>query len=100
MLSTNRAFKAQMEQNMPGAVRAVENNSMPEFLEYFRKIKIERMEARKKMFNVMMNPDSAEAKEYSARTKKLQNIEENFRFAMEHHPEAFGSVFMLYRWVL
>merc|ERR1712242_217335 len=81
---------------MPGGVRAVEKGSLPDFLEYTRKHKEDTMEARKKMFNVLMNPNSEEAKSYKSKINKQQAVEENFRFAMEHHPEAFGSVFMLY----
>lgn len=96
MMKGNKLFCAQLEMQMPGAVRAVEKNDISEFLEYFRKIKVDRLDQRKKMMRVLMNPDSKEAKEYTEKIKKQQNVEENFRFAMEHHPEAFGSVFMLY----
>lgn len=89
-------FRANMMQQNLKAFEALQKNSLSDFLEVYRQGKVETKLRQKKIFDVIANPDSKEAKEYLAKTKKLEAIHENFTLAMEETPEVFGSVFMLY----
>jgi DNA damage-inducible protein 1 len=51
---------------------------------------------RRREAEIMANPDSVEAQKLMEERIRQQNIDQNMETAMEHLPEAFGSVVMLY----
>ena len=87
---------APLYQSDPDLHEAVQKSDLKNFLEIHRKRKIAQKKREKEVFGVIANPDSAESKKYLAKVNKTEAVYENFQQAMEHTPEVFGNVFMLY----
>jgi len=89
-------MRADLMQTQPDLHEALKNNNLNDFLEIHRKNKIAQKKREKEVFNVIANPNSEESKKYLTKLNKTEAVYENFQKAMEHTPEVFGNVFMLY----
>lgn len=76
---------------MPKIAEAYENN--PNDFEAFHKIVLEEV---KKQKRINLDENSAEAQEYIARQIRMQNIEEQYQYALEHFPGAYIPINLLH----
>eukprot|EP00128_Syssomonas_multiformis_P017976 Colp12_sorted_trinity150504_noHs@9112 len=90
------AVRAQIAQSSPSLVEA----AMSDDFNRFKKIVDDSLAAerreKERMARILANPDSLEAQELIEEEIRAQNLQHNLETAMEHNPESFGSVIMLY----
>lgn len=93
------AIKMQLRHSSP-ALADAHDRGREAFKETMEKISKARMEAQRKKIElerrIMANPFDVEAQRELEEQIRLQNVDQNLEQAMEHNPEAFGSIVMLY----
>ena len=97
MLKNNPDQLAMLRQNNPRLAEAFDQNN----LEEFAKILKEQMEARAERERMRLrmltaDPFDMEAQRLIAQEIENKNIDQNMELAMEHNPESFATVIMLY----
>ncbi|XP_071502846.1 protein DDI1 homolog 2-like [Diadema antillarum] len=97
MLRANPSERAILKERNPPLAEALEQGNLQKFrevLERQRREKAERERQRILMLNA--DPFDPNAQSKIAEAIRLQNVEDNMETAMEHAPESFGQVVMLY----
>merc|ERR1712087_218987 len=96
MHPNSEGLKANLLQQNPEQFEALQKNDFNKFLESHRQELVYYKKREKDIFDMILNPDSKETKDFINKRKKFDSVQENFKLAMEHTPEVFGNVFMLY----
>ncbi|XP_043206388.1 protein DDI1 homolog 2-like isoform X1 [Amphibalanus amphitrite] len=97
MFLANRDQLALLKQNNPRLADALLSNDLERFtavLNEQQKARADRERMRMRMLSA--DPFDAEAQRLIAEEIRQKNIDANMEAALEHHPESFGSVVMLY----
>ena len=99
-LRRDTATMGQLRMQNPSLARAIENNDVEALQSYLRQAHAAREDERRRERELdelaMADPMDPEAQRKIYEKMQQKNIEENMSMAMEHTPEAFGSVIMLY----
>lgn len=86
-----------LKQNNPDLADAFESGSKERFQKVLAEQKLAREEQEKKRLRLLMaDPLDMEAQKLIAQEIENKNIDHNMQLAMEHHPESFATVVMLY----
>eukprot|EP00095_Tigriopus_kingsejongensis_P012579 maker-scaffold298_size217389-snap-gene-1.19 protein:Tk12579 transcript:maker-scaffold298_size217389-snap-gene-1.19-mRNA-1 annotation:"protein ddi1 homolog 2 isoform x1" len=97
MLRTHPETLAVLRHNNPSLAEAFDSGRVAEFervLKAQTDLRVERERQRQRLLQA--DPLDLEAQRLIAQEIAHQNIEQNMELAMEHNPEAFGTVIMLY----
>ncbi|XP_063965953.1 protein DDI1 homolog 2-like isoform X2 [Lytechinus pictus] len=97
MLKANPAEVAILKENNPPLAEALNEDNLQKFTEVLERQRKERAEReRQRILLLNADPFDLSAQTKIAETIRLQNVEANMETAMEHAPESFGQVVMLY----
>ncbi|XP_052759654.1 protein DDI1 homolog 2-like isoform X2 [Mya arenaria] len=97
LIKNNPHERALLKERNPPLSDALESGNTGRFIEVYTKQRNERLkreEERNKM--ISMDPFSSEAQRLIAEEIRMKNVETNMESAIEHVPESFGQVVMLY----
>lgn len=93
-------LRSALKQNNPELSEALESNDAERFAAVWRQQEQLRQEkeAEERAIRdaIRANPDSAEARARLAELERMRKVDSNLAYAMEHSPESFGRVVMLY----
>eukprot|EP00184_Porphyridium_aerugineum_P000466 CAMPEP_0184701840 /NCGR_PEP_ID=MMETSP0313-20130426/21843_1 /TAXON_ID=2792 /ORGANISM="Porphyridium aerugineum, Strain SAG 1380-2" /LENGTH=458 /DNA_ID=CAMNT_0027162081 /DNA_START=84 /DNA_END=1460 /DNA_ORIENTATION=- len=99
-ISRDRSILNQLDIKDPDLATAIRNNDVNRVAQHIQRLKQEAMSAsmkqRENMSRMMADPMSIEAQEFMAEKIRMENVMKNFEAAMEHNPEAFAKVVMLF----
>lgn len=94
----NPAMRQEIQRSQPGLVAAVEDP--PRFAQLLRWLRQEeargRMERQQRIADLNADPFDVEAQMKIAEMIREERVQENLQNAIEHNPEVFGRVHMLY----
>lgn len=97
MLLANPDQLAQLQQSNSALAEAVLSGSLDQFATVLRRQYAEKHQAeQQKMKLLSSSPFDSEAQRLIAEEIRRKNIEANMELAIEHSPETFGTVIMLY----
>lgn len=97
LLFNNPRERALLKERNPPLSEALESGSTERFIEVFRKQREEKLDKDRERIRLMtMDPFDPEAQQKIAEEIRLSNVESNMESAIEHVPESFGQVVMLY----
>jgi DNA damage-inducible protein 1 len=85
-----------LQQDWPTLAEAIRANDVPKVQELLTESAKRRAEAETRRRRLLANPDDPETQRMIEEEIQLQNVEALRQNAMEHMPESFGSVVMLY----
>ncbi|XP_030835068.1 protein DDI1 homolog 2 [Strongylocentrotus purpuratus] len=97
MLKSNPAERAILKERNPPLAEALDEGNLQKFTEVLGGQRKERAEReRQRILLLNADPFDLNAQTKIAEAIRLQNVEANMETAMEHAPESFGQVVMLY----
>ncbi|WAR14388.1 DDI2-like protein [Mya arenaria] len=94
LIKNNPHERALLKERNPPLSDALESGNTGWEITCYRNERLKREEERNKM--ISMDPFSSEAQRLIAEEIRMKNVETNMESAIEHVPESFGQVVMLY----
>eukprot|EP00210_Caulerpa_lentillifera_P007891 g7532.t1 len=92
----NPQLLSHIERNQPELAAAIRSNDVTSVRQVLTRISQEQNAREQELEQLMQNPMNADSQEKIWEMIRQKNVEENFAQALEHTPEVFGSVTMLY----
>lgn len=97
LIKNNPHERALLKERNPPLSDALESGNTQRFVEVYRKQRDQRLEKERERNRLMqMDPFDPDAQKLIAEEIRLRNVEHNMESAIEHVPESFGQVVMLY----
>ncbi|CAG0918922.1 unnamed protein product [Notodromas monacha] len=97
MFLANPEQRALLNQSNPPLAKALESSDPEEFNKVFREqMRVRQEEERRRMMMLTADPFDPTAQQMIAEEIRRKNVDANMEQALEHNPESFGTVVMLY----